>query len=89
MNSGAGLAFVSYPEVLAKFEFLPQLFAVLFFLMLITLGLGSAVGFMSAVTTTISDSFPSVRKKSILQVRKRFLDALASLDVAFVCLSVC
>ena len=80
VNSGAGLAFVSYPEVLAKFEFLPQLFAVLFFLMLITLGLGSAVGFMSAVTTTISDSFPSVRKKSILQVRKRFLDALASLD---------
>merc|ERR1711892_1095184 len=41
VKSGGGLAFVSYPEVLAKFTFAPQLFAVLFFLMLITLGLGS------------------------------------------------
>ena len=63
VKSGAGLAFVSYPEVLAKFDFVPQFFAVLFFLMLITLGLGSAVGFMSAVTTTIFDSFPHVNKE--------------------------
>ena len=68
VKSGAGLAFVSYPEVLAKFDFMPQVFAVLFFLMLITLGLGSAVGFMSAVTTTICDSFPHTNKKSILQI---------------------
>jgi len=68
VKSGAGLAFVSYPEVLAKFDFVPQLFAVLFFLMLITLGLGSAVGFMSAVTTTICDSFPDTDKKSIIKV---------------------
>ena len=63
VKSGAGLAFVSYPEVLAKFDLLPQVFAVLFFLMLITLGLGSAVGFMSAITTTIFDSFPHVNKE--------------------------
>ena len=62
VKSGAGLAFVSYPEVLAKFDLVPQAFAVLFFLMLITLGLGSAVGFMSAITTTIFDSFPHVNK---------------------------
>ena len=62
VKSGAGLAFVSYPEVLAKFDFIPQLFAVLFFLMLITLGLGSAVGFMSAITTTLFDSFPHLNK---------------------------
>ena len=68
MNSGAGLAFVSYPEVLAKFDLLPQLFAVLFFLMLITLGLGSAVGFLSAVTTTICDSFPGTPQKFILKM---------------------
>lgn len=49
VKSGAGLAFVSYPEVLAKFDFCPQVFAVLFFLMLITLGLGSAVGELSRV----------------------------------------
>jgi len=68
VKSGAGLAFVSYPEVLAKFDFVPQFFAVLFFLMLITLGLGSAVGFMSAVTTTICDSFPETNKKLIIKI---------------------
>ena len=46
VDSGPGLAFVSYPSALAKFggPVLPQLFSVLFFLMLITLGLGSATG---------------------------------------------
>ena len=68
VKSGAGLAFVSYPEVLAKFSFAPQLFAVLFFLMLITLGLGSAIGLFSAVTTTICDSFPDTNRKSIIKV---------------------
>jgi len=68
VKSGGGLAFVSYPEVLAKFTFAPQLFAVLFFLMLITLGLGSAIGLFSAVTTTICDSFPATDRKSIIKV---------------------
>ena len=68
VKSGAGLAFVSYPEVLAKFDFVPQLFAVLFFLMLITLGMGSAVGLISAVTTTIYDAFPEVDKKLLLKI---------------------
>jgi solute carrier family 6 amino acid transporter-like protein 5/7/9/14 len=40
VKSGTGLAFVSYPSAIAKFDWMPQLFAVLFFLMLITLGLG-------------------------------------------------
>ncbi len=40
VRSGTGLAFVSYPTAIAKFDWMPQLFAVLFFLMLITLGLG-------------------------------------------------
>ena len=34
----------SYPSALAKFDVVPQLFSVLFFLMLVTLGLGSATG---------------------------------------------
>jgi len=67
VKSGGGLAFVSYPEVLAKFTFAPQLFTVLFFLMLITLGLGSAIGLFSAVTTTICDSFPDTNRKSIIK----------------------
>ena len=44
IKSGQGLAFISYPTAIAKFDYVPQLFAVLFFLMLFTLGLGSATG---------------------------------------------
>ena len=36
--------------------------------MLITLGLGSAVGFISAVTTTLYDSFPTVDQKLLLKI---------------------
>jgi len=38
VKGGAGLAFISYPEAIAKFKTLPQLFSVLFFLMLYMLG---------------------------------------------------
>ena len=68
VKSGAMLVFVSYPEVLAKFDFLPQLFAVLFFLMFTTLGLGSAVGILSAVTAAFYDAFPGVNQKSVLKI---------------------
>jgi len=62
VKSGAGLAFISYPEVVSKFEIAPQLFAVLFFLMLITLGLGTATGFVNTVVTIICDDFPNLSK---------------------------
>jgi len=65
VKSGAGLAFISYPEVVAKFDFAPQLFAVLFFLMLITLGLGTAVGFVNVITTVTKDAFPTLNKQVI------------------------
>ena len=68
VKTGPGLAFVSYPEVLSKFSFAPQLFAILFFLMLITLGLGTAIGMFSAVTTTLCDSFPNTDRKTIIKV---------------------
>merc|ERR1712154_490569 len=60
VKSGASLAFVSYPEVISKFEVLPQLFAVLFFLMLITLGFGSATGLISNMITVVCDGLPSL-----------------------------
>ncbi|CAG7786765.1 unnamed protein product, partial [Allacma fusca] len=41
-DGGASLAFVAYPAAISTFQFVPQLFAVLFFLMLFTLGVGSA-----------------------------------------------
>ena len=64
IKSGTGLAFISYPEVVAKFDFAPQLFAVLFFLMLITLGMGSAVGMVNVVVTVLKDSIPSLSKSA-------------------------
>src|SRR5690348_10230534 len=42
VNSGSGLAFISYPDAIGKMDWAPQLFAVLFFIMLFTLGIGSA-----------------------------------------------
>ena len=62
IKSGTGLAFISYPSAIAKFDYVPQLFAVLFFLMLVTLGLGSATGLTSAVIAIIADNKPSWNK---------------------------
>jgi len=58
IKSGQGLAFISYPTAIAKFDYVPQLFAVLFFLMLFTLGLGSATGLISAVIAIVADNRP-------------------------------
>lgn len=60
VKGGAGLAFISYPEAIAKFKYLPQLFAVLFFFMLLVLGVGSNVGMVSCVMTVIKDRFPHI-----------------------------
>lgn len=57
VKGGAGLAFISYPEAIAKFKLLPQAFAVLFFLMLLVLGMGSNIGMASCVITVIKDRF--------------------------------
>ena len=42
-----------------------QLFSVLFFLMLFTLGIGSAMGFVNCVITVIRDRKPEWRKECI------------------------
>ena len=62
VDSGPGLAFVSYPSALAKFDVVPQLFSVLFFLMLITLGLGSATGLTTGIITVFCDLYPDKNK---------------------------
>lgn len=40
VQGGSGLAFVSYPNAISKFNLWPQLFSILFFFMLFSLGLG-------------------------------------------------
>lgn len=61
VRGGTGLAFVSYPDAIAKFEALPQLFSGIFFFMLAVLGIGSAVALQSAVNTVIWDQMPKVK----------------------------
>lgn len=62
-GGGSSLAFISYPDAISKFEFVPQLFSILFFFMLFVLGVGCAVGYQSSIITNITDSFPSKRIK--------------------------
>ncbi|XP_047995406.1 sodium-dependent nutrient amino acid transporter 1-like [Leguminivora glycinivorella] len=58
-EGGTGLAFISYPDAIAKTP-VPQLFSVLFFVMMSVLGVGSAVALLSSVNTVLMDTFPRV-----------------------------
>merc|ERR1719334_1338768 len=62
--NGPGLAFVVYPEAvtLIKPEVISPLWAFLFFMMLITLGLDSEFALIETVTTAIFDQWPATRK---------------------------
>ncbi|XP_075166646.1 sodium-dependent nutrient amino acid transporter 1 isoform X2 [Haematobia irritans] len=62
VKGGAGLAFISYPDAIAKFQKLPQIFSVLFFLMLFVLGIGSNIAMTSCTVTAIRDNFPKVKQ---------------------------
>ncbi|XP_030241857.1 sodium-dependent nutrient amino acid transporter 1 isoform X2 [Drosophila navojoa] len=62
VRGGAGLAFISYPDAIAKFKQLPQIFSVLFFLMLFVLGIGSNIAMTSCTVTAIRDRFPNFKQ---------------------------
>lgn len=67
-QSGYGLAFIAYPEALSN---LPpsQLWSILFFFMLFTLGLDSEFALLETTMTCIQDEYPKLRKyKSYLCV---------------------
>ncbi|KAH8380522.1 hypothetical protein KR009_011178, partial [Drosophila setifemur] len=57
VKAGPGLAFISYPEAIAKFKMMPQIFSLLFFAMLFMLGVGSNVGMVSCIMTVLKDQF--------------------------------
>uniref|UniRef100_A0A8B9J967 Transporter n=1 Tax=Astyanax mexicanus TaxID=7994 RepID=A0A8B9J967_ASTMX len=71
---GTGLAFIAFTEAMTHFPAAP-LWSVLFFFMLINLGLGSMIGTMTGITTPILDTF---------KIRKEILTVVCCI-VAFLC----
>lgn len=67
-TGGAGLAFVHYPSAMNELPAAPlgAVFALMFFLMLITLALGSANGFVGTTVTIISDRWPRAKRSNIV-----------------------
>ena len=68
--SGPGLAFITYPQVVANFETtgLPQLFGILFFSMFLTLGIGSGSGFVQVIMGAVHDNFPVLITKKLYKI---------------------
>ncbi|CAF1078151.1 unnamed protein product, partial [Didymodactylos carnosus] len=61
VSEGPGLAFIVYPFAVTTLPAAP-LWSILFFLMLITLGLDSVFAFVETITTVITDQFNSLRR---------------------------
>ncbi len=65
--SGLKLAFVTYPNILARLP-APGLFTALFFLMLLTLGIDSLFSLVEAVTAALRDKWGLSQRKALLGV---------------------
>uniref|UniRef100_A0A1Q3FLZ1 Transporter n=1 Tax=Culex tarsalis TaxID=7177 RepID=A0A1Q3FLZ1_CULTA len=66
---GPSLTFITYPDAIAKMDFVPNFFAVMFFLMFVVLGLGSNMGIVQAIMTSIRDRYPQVQTwKAVLGI---------------------
>jgi NSS family neurotransmitter:Na+ symporter len=61
VQGGIELAFVTYPTVISLLPFAPELFGVLFFFMLVTLGVDSAFSTVEAFTVAVRDEFGGTR----------------------------
>ncbi|XP_055499435.1 sodium- and chloride-dependent neutral and basic amino acid transporter B(0+)-like [Leucoraja erinacea] len=68
-KSGFGLAFIAYPEALAQLPVAP-FWSILFFFMLVTLGLDSQFATIETILTALLDQFPKV-----LQSKRIYLTA--------------
>ena len=62
VTAGPGLTFITYPEAILLMP-LPQLWAILFFIMMLILGLGSQFAGVQMISTSIIDHWPHLRNK--------------------------
>lgn len=65
ISDGPGLVFVVYPQAMTKMPF-SNFWAVLFFFMLLCLGLNSQFAIVEVVVTSIQDGFPNWIKKKLI-----------------------
>jgi SNF family Na+-dependent transporter len=61
VGQGSSLSFIAYPEILATFKY-PTFFSILFFLMVINLGLDSDFGGLEAMYAALSDEYPLLKR---------------------------
>ncbi|XP_039618861.1 sodium-dependent noradrenaline transporter [Polypterus senegalus] len=82
-TEGPGLVFIVYPEAISK---LPgsSFWAVVFFIMLFTLGIDSSMGGMEAVITGLSDDFQILKRNRKLFT---FATTLLTFLVAMLCIT--
>uniref|UniRef100_A0A1B6CQI5 Transporter n=2 Tax=Clastoptera arizonana TaxID=38151 RepID=A0A1B6CQI5_9HEMI len=65
ISDGPGLVFVLYPQAMAKMPF-SNFWAILFFFMLLCLGLNSQFAIVEVVVTSIQDAFPNFIKRKLV-----------------------
>ncbi|KAJ8314919.1 hypothetical protein KUTeg_007069, partial [Tegillarca granosa] len=61
-NNGPGIIFITYPEAISKLPF-SNFWAVLFWIMMITVGLDTQFGMFETLTSGIVDAFPKTLRK--------------------------
>ncbi|KAL7630472.1 UNVERIFIED_CONTAM: hypothetical protein RMT77_019359 [Armadillidium vulgare] len=62
VDSGSGLAFIAYPAAVARMPY-PPIWSILFFTMLITLGIDSQFTFVETLATGLFDKFEYLRNR--------------------------
>jgi len=66
VKSGPDLAFVTYPTIISQLPFWAPFFGVVFFLMLLTLGIDSAFSLVEGFATPLKDAFGFKHVKAVI-----------------------